>query len=624
MTLIKPLAAWSLATIGTLDQVAFTAALPKQPVHSFSLWCYAQDTCRKQIILSQAQAFELFLMDGAVHFALATGEHLTMPMPTHQWQHIAVNLAPEIALYLNGEGPVTAAVKAPLTGESLLLGGYTDPAGGHFDHTFGRNKSGLVDGLQLYSEALSHAAIQAQLPKPTAAPIAHIQHKLDGDSTPLDIHFTAEQSTGDRLIYLWDVGEQQRYIGPNIAHHFPYAGEHRVTLTVIDAAHQQASTEQIIQLTGAENPLRFTPVFTNDSEGYACYRIPAIIRAQNGDLVAFAEGRVESCSDSAPVIHMVCKRSTDNGHSWLPLQTIVRNVSPRGEHVVHNPSPVMDRNTGRLILLYNKAQSNEWEIAKGTVPSDIVALYSDDHGATWHSETNLNAQIHRPINPTTPQQTDYWRVQRPTLGHATQLQSGRLVHAGMFTAGDASVFQSQNYIFYSDDGGQNWHIAGELPHLGLNEASLTELETGDLLINSRAYIDEKPAGCRALTVGRWENDSMRFEPTRFEAALIDPAVQGSIIRYSFSHESALGNKSRLLVSNPAHPHSRYNLTLRLSYDEGQTWPISKVIDAGNAAYSDLVIQADGRIGILYERGNQGGVYYVNLTLDWLTDGQDSV
>ena len=66
------------------------------------------------------------------------------------------------------------------------------------------------------------------------------------------------------------------------------------------------------------------------------------------------------------------------------------------------------------------------------------------------------------------------------------------------------------------------------------------------------------------------------------------------------------------------------MTVRLSYNEGKTWPVSKIIDPGPSAYSDLVIQNDMKIGLIYERGNQGGISYVNFTLDWLTDGQDAL
>jgi sialidase-1 len=366
-------------------------------------------------------------------------------------------------------------------------------------------------------------------------------------------------------------------------------------------------------LDGTPNPLSFMPVFVNGSEGYACFRIPSIVRATNGDLLAFAEGRVESCSDSTSTIRAVCKRSRDNGQTWGAVQVVARNLIDGEENAVANISPVVDAASGRIVVLFNKAQVSEWLLAKGRGHSRICQVTSDDHGVTWSDAADISAQVHR--------SADDWRVQRPTLGHAIQLRHparyGRLLHAGLFTQGDRSVFQSQNYIFTSDDVGATWQIRGVIPREGLNEATVVELEDGDILVNSRAYRDERSEGVRAVTRGRFSGDALTFEPTRLDTALVEPAVQASLLRYSWVDEPQFGNRSRILFSNPAHPQARLNLTVRLSYDEGQSWPVARVVDPGPSAYSDMVVQRDGRIGVLYERGNQGGIHYVSFPLAWL-------
>lgn len=63
-------------------------------------------------------------------------------------------------------------------------------------------------------------------------------------------------------------------------------------------------------------------VYENGQDGYQCYRIPAIVKAPNGDLLAFAEARRKDCGDFGDV-DMVLKRSTDNGKSWGKLQIAV-------------------------------------------------------------------------------------------------------------------------------------------------------------------------------------------------------------------------------------------------------------------------------------------------------------
>ena len=98
--------------------------------------------------------------------------------------------------------------------------------------------------------------------------------------------------------------------------------------------------------------------------------------------------------------------------------------------------------------------------------------------------------------------------------------------------------------------------------------------------------------------------------------------QASIRRYSWPDE---GGKSRVLFSNPASEKVRQKMTVRLSYDEGKTWPVSKLLHGGPSAYSCLAVASDGTILCLYERGAKSAYEKITLArfrLSWLTDGQD--
>src|SRR6266568_9402167 len=55
--------------------------------------------------------------------------------------------------------------------------------------------------------------------------------------------------------------------------------------------------------------------------GYACFRIPAVVKTNDGTLLAFAEGRVLNCGDAAD-IDIVVKLATDGGRTWGPLQVV--------------------------------------------------------------------------------------------------------------------------------------------------------------------------------------------------------------------------------------------------------------------------------------------------------------
>lgn len=619
-------ARWMIDEIGTLDRSSFITSLPQLPESTFTIafWYVAHEPKNRiQVMVSSNGLFQVRLEDGNLIIEIWGGgssTQLSIPQPPlKSWHHVAVVIGEVVRLYVNGkfaqEQQPAGIIEIPQNSD-LCVGGYTDPAGGHFDHTFGRNQTGWIDDLRWYGRELRAAEIAELIPEDAKSP--NLGLNITTNSTgSIDFSAITDDTTAFHT-FLWDFGDDSGALGAQVTHEYAFAGEYPVRLTGITHGYRQIICEQTVVIVDKSAPLPMTPVFVNGTEGYACYRIPSIVRAANGDLVAFAEARLESCSDSTSTIHMVCKRSSDHGNTWSPLTVVARNVVNGREHVVQNGSPVVDivRGTGRIILLYNKMEHSEWELSDGVGVSRIFRIVSDDNGETWHSEIDISSQVHR---------QNEWQVQRPTLGHAIQLATGRLFHAGVFTAKGHSVFQSQNYAFWSDDLGERWHIGGIVPEIGLNEATAVELENGSVMINSRAYQDEKSVGYRGVTIGHFgDENTVEFEPTYYDEALIDPAVQASIIRYTSADQSEYGGKSRLLFSNPNDPQARFNLTVRLSYDEGKTWAFSKSIDTGPSAYSDLVIQEDMRIGVLYERGNQGGIAYRCFTLDWLTDGRDNL
>ena len=305
-----------------------------------------------------------------------------------------------------------------------------------------------------------------------------------------------------------------------------------------------------------------------------------------------------------------------------------------------NASPVVDEvyGTGRVVVVLRAADHSEWEIARGIGLNRALCVTSDDHGRSWGTPREITAFVHRPFNPAyhdrfpmaaLPKNRAHdWRIQIPSQGHAIQLRRqaqtrGRILFAGSLTRGPRSIFESENYLFWSDDLGDHWQMGAIIPRIGLNEAMAAELENGDILINSRAYTDQRADGLRAITRAHFDADGQpHYQPTEHDPVLIDPAVQASLLRYSFADQIECGSRSRLLFANPAHTQARVNLTLRLSYDDGINWAASKTIDPGPSAYSDLVRLADGHVGVIYERGNTGGIHFVPVPLAWLTDGAD--
>jgi sialidase-1 len=180
------------------------------------------------------------------------------------------------------------------------------------------------------------------------------------------------------------------------------------------------------------------------------------------------------------------------------------------------------------------------------------------------------------------------------------------------------MFEYGDHVIHSENHGQTWELGGTVPGLGLDEPQVVELETGNLMMNMRSIYGNLRVVSLSKDAGQTWSVAWRDE------TLIEPPCQASIRRYT---QRPKWKNRRLLFSNPASPKKRINMTVRLSYDEGQTWTVSKQVYAGPSAYSCLAALSDMTIGCLYERGKADAYEKITLarfSLQWLTDGADRV
>ncbi|GAB3249516.1 sialidase family protein [Larkinella harenae] len=360
-----------------------------------------------------------------------------------------------------------------------------------------------------------------------------------------------------------------------------------------------------------------TTVFQQGEGGYQCYRIPAIVKAPGGQLLAFAEGRKAGCNDFGD-IDLVMRISADNGRTWGALRVVVDN----GNLLAGNPAPVFDRTdrafrNGRLFLFYNTSTVSENDIRKGLGIREVWYKTSTDNGQTWSEAVNITTQVNRPnkpdVNPAYAFPED-WRWYANTPGHALQIRKGgykgRIFVAANHTAGplQPQFREGRAHGFYSDDHGKTWKLTPEVAYPGSNESTAAETSDGHVLLNSRNQSGDVKNRLLSLS----KRGGEKWEPVRVAQDLPDPVCQGSMIDYQPRR-----GKHVLLFSNPNSPTSRENLTIRFSTDDGQSWSAGKTVYGGPSAYSDLVIQQDGNIGVLYEKDKYDRIVYQSLTYDWL-------
>ncbi|MFF1655855.1 exo-alpha-sialidase [Streptomyces sp. NPDC058255] len=346
--------------------------------------------------------------------------------------------------------------------------------------------------------------------------------------------------------------------------------------------------------------------------GYACFRIPAVVKTAEGTLLAFAEGRVLNCGDAAD-IDIVVKRSTDGGRTWGPLQV----VNEGGGDTHGNPAPVVDRETGRILLAetYNTGRTDS---ASCSIPCDRTPhmQYSDDDGLTWSQPRDLSDEI-------LPADWNSWYATGPV--HGIQLTRGK--HAGRLVFGvntetwnGSRVTANNAALITSDDGGDHWDIGATdswpIADDGTfrqkpSEMTLAERTDGSILVSGREQ-DGTDLGHRTQAVSRDGGDSFD-SPFRDIPDLYTPQVQGSVLR--------LGD--RLLLACPGDPDRRRTMMIRSSYDGGRTWDSvdrGTVVTTDWSGYSDMARVDGDTVGLLYEGGAvdaRDEIRFARFTEDWL-------
>ena len=338
--------------------------------------------------------------------------------------------------------------------------------------------------------------------------------------------------------------------------------------------------------------------------GYHTYRIPAVVVTGKGTLLAFCEGRKRGRGDSSD-IDMLLKRSTDGGRSWSEQKVVWDDA----ENTCGNPCPVVDERTGHIWLLmtWNRGDDRERQIIDETSKDTrrVFVTHSTDDGLTWAPPSEITADV---------KQTDWtWYATGPGAG----IQISRGPHRGRLLIPcdhiQAKTKKYYSHVIWSDDHGKTWHLGGSTARDQVNECQVVELTDGRLMLNMRNYDRTKHQRQVAVSV----DGGMSWTGQRFDPTLIEPICQAALRRYSWP---GAGKESLLLFSNPASRTQRVAMTVRLSKDEGTTWPSSKLLHAGPSAYSDLAATPDGRIHCLYEGGRTHPYEWImsaTFALDWL-------
>lgn len=410
----------------------------------------------------------------------------------------------------------------------------------------------------------------------------------------------------------------------------------------------------------AANPSTVPPttvaIWTGGEDGVNVYTIPGLLVTQRGTVIAYAEARHEGRGDGGKV-DLVIKRSLDGGRTWTRSFFIERAQADENYVLA---TIVQDRTTDRIFFF--AALRNE-----GLTDTTTTNTYrfSDDDGASWSSphditsvlyaaDEDIQRQIRAGTAPAAFEGEDASLFGRKLIffgpGRSIQLSSDHATHPNrlvvpLFYIKDRIIKPraKRGYgdaVLVSDDHGKTWFVAGTAPlgDHGSSEVSVVELEDGRLVMNARAAPPESSGMVRAGRTVSFSHDAGASWTTPVPDTSGIPLyieTSSGLLNYSIGRIDPTGT-SRILFSFPlsqtlessAQPqtgvHGRNTGTVLLSYDGGQSWAVQKEIVPGSFGYSNLDKLPDNTIVVIHENATGTVVCLTRFSLDWLTDGRDSI
>lgn len=356
-----------------------------------------------------------------------------------------------------------------------------------------------------------------------------------------------------------------------------------------------------------------------DDPAYSIYHIPGVVVTAQGTVLAWCEARKRSAGVSDwDDIRILLRRSTDDGRTWSAPRSIANVAGPKPK----NPFALRMKNVDPNDVTYN----NPVLIADrdGTVHMLFCLEYmrcfyqrSADDGLSWSQPVEITSTFEA-------FRAKYdWKVLATGPNHSIQLKTGRLIVPVWLSTGTGGNAHrpSVTATIYSDDRGATWH-AGDIAvpctdeWINPNETVAVELNDGRVMLNVRS----ESKAHRRLVVTSADGASGWSTP-KFDQALLEPICMAGLVRYQ--HDG----KSLLVFSNPHNleggrggepepgkSRARKKVSIKLSRDEGHTWPVNRTLEAGPSMYSDLAVTRAGTILCFYGSSATPGFAGSGLTL----------
>ena len=325
---------------------------------------------------------------------------------------------------------------------------------------------------------------------------------------------------------------------------------------------------------------------------YTNLRIPGMLVTYRGTLLVYCEAR-QSDSDLA-LMDILLQRSEDHGKTFSTPYMLAKGYEKH--NTVNNPVMVQDKN-GRIHFLY----CEDYTVNGGRA----LRRYSDDDGLTWSE----------PVDVTDFTMPHYHNAFAFGPGHGIMTKDGTLIvpiwmvpkcHNAPINAHAPSVIST----FFSKDNGETWAIGDILDStsdiINPNETAAALTSDGGVYLNIRFN-----GKCRAKAYSQnGYSDWTQYVP---DCQLPDPRCFGSLAVYNDEK-----HPHTIIFANCATESSRTCVTVRASYDDGCTYPISRLLDGERGGYVEVAVDNSAQIiYVLYEDNYGISDYLATFNYEWL-------
>lgn len=335
------------------------------------------------------------------------------------------------------------------------------------------------------------------------------------------------------------------------------------------------------------------PVRDHGDDGVWAYRIPGIVTAADGSLVAVYDVRHSSALDLQDNIDVGMSRSTDGGRTWERMKVIMDMGQwgglPDSQNGIGDPSILVDPSTGDIFVVavwtHGLGNDRAWsQVGSGFSPQEtaqMMMVSSRDNGRTWSEPVNITRQVKQ----------EHWRFTLQGPGRGIAMSDGTLVFPVQYV--DSTRVPSAG-IMYSRDHGRTWLCHGGA-WLDTTESQVVESSPGELMLNMRNNRRTGRIVCTTQDLGKTWTAHPSSETLR------EPVCMAGLLHVPAS--ANISGRDIILFSNPDTVRGRNHITIKASLDGGNTWDTSHSVlldEEEGWGYSCLTMIDRETVGILYE------------------------